>query len=159
MITSWIISKQARHLASIVNHLYYMLISFDFHSFHFSDSSRSTEGYFRDPECVPRVLWRIFTVAFSFFTLFLFTPPPPLPAHLLLFHLPLIHHFSLPLLSLSALSSASSVSPATLRSGWGVNCLGSTKEPILGGVVVCMRSFLSFCLTTLSHRRWPRFHL
>lgn len=54
-----------------------MLISFDFHSFHFSDSSRSTEGYFRDPECVPRVLWRIFTVAFSFFTLFLFTPPPP----------------------------------------------------------------------------------
>lgn len=76
--------------------------------------------------------------------------------------LPLIHHFLLPLLFLSAFSSTSSISPAVLRSGWGVNCLGAPQSLFLKEQS-CFRAASYLCLlfhlTTLSHRRPPHFCL
>lgn len=132
MFKSWIISKQARHLARTVKSLYHRLISFDFDSFHLRYSSPSTEGYLRDPECVWSVLWGIFTAASSYFT-FLFL--------VLLLQPPLYLLISFSSISLSFIISRCPSSPLVhLPCHTKVRVKGQlpgrTTEPVLEGAVM-----------------------
>lgn len=92
-----------------------------------------TEGHLRNPECVLSVLWGIFTMAFSFFTPFLFGLFSPSTCSSSSFHISLIHHFLLPLLYVVHL-------PAVLRSRWRVSCRSADTW-----VVMYLHSVLSLC--------------
>lgn len=144
MFTSWIISKQARHLACIVNHLYNMLIAFDFHGFHFTDSNGSIKGYMKNPKCVLSVMKNIYCDLLLLYPLLLcpaFATPPP-PAHLLLFHIPPHSSFRvappLPLSSLLWLVHLPCRTEVRVRG----QLPGCTTEPVLEGVLMYLRSHL-----------------
>lgn len=90
------------------------------------------------------------------------TPPPP-PGHLLVSHTPLIHHFPLPLLSRSALSSLPRPSPLPYGGqgegsiAWAhhrASCWRTSHVSVFPPISV-------FYITWqhILHGRWPHFHL
>lgn len=105
----------------------------------------------RDPECALRVIWSVFTAAFyTFYGLLLcpaFAAPPP--PTFTCSSPPLLHpsHSSflvappLPLCSLLYLVHLPCCTEVRVRG----QLPGSTTEPVLEGVVMLLRSVLSFC--------------